>query len=153
MSSKFIDYDFEIPNPGMAKWLLGPECREGVTKIAREIYTIYANTIPHQPTGNLVANAYYEAIIGGEKNDRYIGVVGNRAESYRGQKGKPYARYVEGGTSKMPAQHQFQRAVEAVTGQIWGGQLAVPGLRYNPKGRGSKIQGPDGRFLARPRPR
>jgi hypothetical protein len=151
MSSKFIEYDIPIPNPDLAEWLRGPECRAAVTQIAAEIFSMYVNTLPER-TGNLKQGAYWNVELNGwgAEKDRWFGVVGNRAVSYQGQKGMPYPRYVEGGTRRMPAQHQLKNAVERVTGQIMSGETAVPGVRRNVKGRGSTLIGPDGRFMRNP---
>ncbi|MFM8798894.1 MAG: hypothetical protein ACKODT_08050 [Fluviibacter sp.] len=151
MSDKFVEYSIPIPNPALAEWLRGPECRAAVSEIAQEIFSIYQNTVPVRE-GNLKRGAYWDVQLGGwgAEKDRYFGIVGNRAVSYRGQKGKPYPRYIEGGTRKMPGQHQLENAVAAVTGDISAGAMAIPGLRYNPKGRGSTLQGPGGKFIRNP---
>lgn len=151
MSDKFIDYEIPIPNPALAEWLRGPECYKAMAKIAAEIYSLYTNTLPFR-TGNLKKGAYWSVELQGwgDENDRWFGIVGNRAVSYRGQKGKPYPRYVEGGTRRMPGQNQFKNAVAAVTGEVLSGGLSLPGVRPNPSGRGSRLIGPDGRFMRDP---
>lgn len=159
MSDRFIEYDIPIPNPGLAEWLRGPECYAAMATIASEIYTIYQNTVPAPPsppglprTGNLRDKAYWSVEMGGwgTDKDRWFGIIGNRAVSYRGQLGMPYPRYVEGGTRRMAGQHQFRDAVAAVTGEVLGGGLTIPGITHDPRGRGSQLRGPGGKFIKNP---
>ncbi len=143
-----------IPNPSLAAWLMSPQCKAVVEQVTSEIFVAYHNTLP-VITGNLKRGAYMHVGHGGfgEDQDRWFGWVGNRALSYRPQRGKPYPRYIEYGkpTKGVPGQGQLRRAAHLVAGGLGDAAgVNIPGLSSAPEGRGSRLRGAGGRFVANP---
>lgn len=140
-----------VPNPGLAEWLLGPECKSSVRAVTEAVYTIYVNTVPVRrpkdddpedwpPPGNLKRGAAWDVGIGGwGKNDRYFGWVYNDALSYRKQKGQPYPRFIEYGkpSKGKPGGYHLQKAAEIVA-QNFGNTSNInlpPGYKRDRTGR------------------
>lgn len=146
--------DIPVPNPALADWLTGPQCKAIVTEVTTDIYLAYRNTLP-VITGNLQEGADMDVEIGGfgEDHDRWMGRVYNRALSYRRTRGKPYPRYIEYGKPSrgVPGQYQLRRAAHLVAGGLGDAAgINIPGLSAVPAGRGSRLRGDRGRFVRNP---
>lgn len=103
---------------------------------------------------NLRRNADYYVEIGGwgVEKDRWFGWVTNDAQSYRPARDQPYSGTIEYGNPRrnIPAGHQLRDAATRLYGEISGGIRSVPGVQYEAAGRGSKLRGGRGRFVANP---
>ena len=160
--SRLRRINIPTPNPAMAEWLMGAECRGMVERVTAEIYTVYARTLPASEFDpdvpgsgeqNLRRHASWHVYtdgFGGE-HDRWFGAVTNDALSYRPQRGAPYPRFIEYGkpSKGVPGQHQLREAAHLVAGQIGSG-INLPGISRVERGRGSKLRGSDGRFVSNP---
>lgn len=139
-----------VPNPGLAEWLNGPECRAQVEMITQRIFVAYQQALP-VITGNLKRGAYYYVDKGGwgADKDRWFGWVGNNALSYRKTKNQPYPRFIEYGkpTRGIEGQHQLRDAIGEMADGL---SVNLPGISSAPEGRGSRLRGAGGRFVANP---
>lgn len=142
------------PNPALADWLMGTECRGVVQEVTEKIFVTYQNTLP-VITGNLRRGAYMRVDHGGfgAEQDRWFGWVGNNALSYRKQRNQPYPRYIEYGkpTKGVPGQYQLRRAAELVAGGLGTAEgINIPGVTRDSRLKGSGLRGARGRIVANP---
>ncbi len=144
--------NFEVPNPQLGEWLVGPECRRHVEKVSAEICARYQAMLP-VVTGNLKAHARYDVEIGQDwgESPRWFGRVYNDALSYRRTRGKHYAQVVEYGkpARNIEGQHQLARAAYEVVGAASG--LTAPPIYRDIRAKGSQYRSSKtGRFVANP---
>lgn len=152
-----------VPNDDLAKWLKGSKCRKAVEEVTSQIHAYYQNSLPvsrkdkrypKAGTRNLKRHADYYVEIGGwgVKQDRWFGWITNTAMSYRPAKNQPYAGTVEYGNASrnIPAGNQLREAAAKISAEISGGARSLPGVQYEPAGRGSTLRGDRGRFVANP---
>lgn len=133
-----------IPNPGLAEWLNGSECYKAVHDITSQVLAIYQSTVPVR-SSQLKDGADMHMGRGGwgDEQDRWFGWVTNNVE---------YAAVIEYGSRRrnIPGQRQLRRAAAIVAGDISAGAVSVPGVQHERRGRGSRLRGSGGRFVANP---
>lgn len=64
------DVNIPTPNPFIADWLIGPECRSLVFEVGEVSKALYQEHV-HKRTRRLAASARVETFIGGRKSDRW----------------------------------------------------------------------------------
>lgn len=129
--------DVPVPNPGLQKWLNGPECEAALKDVVEEIYRYYINYLPVK-TGRLrsKASTVVKRVGVPGQTRRYHGWVTNSALSYRKTKGKPYPRFIEYGKANVDAEGnrtgtrtkagmQLRNAAWQVANRRFGAQAAA----------------------------
>jgi len=113
------------PNPAIAEALKSVACAELIERHTVAVLNVYQASLP-VITGNLRNGAYHYMALGGwgeGEKDRWFGYVGNRALSYRGKRGVPYAGVVEYGQGNRVGQGHLRRAMATVFGHASVGSL------------------------------
>lgn len=157
MESRLERLQIPVPNPVLAEWLNGPQCRRMVETRTAQVYSVYVSLLP-VITGNLVRGAYWHVGRGGwgpGESDRWFGWVGNSALSYRKTRGQPYPRVIEWGKASrgIPGQGQLRLAGSIVLGSpapalrtaVRSGRAKVQTREASGSGRFAKSRRPQGR--------